>query len=1401
MKNKRRMLGLSATASLLSLSAILASCGKEVKQYTVTFMNGTETVTSEKVQEGSNVSVPTQLMDQADFNGWYSDSSLTTPFDFGSTIKKDITVYANWINKYTVTFNTNGGTTINDVTVREGSNVGVPATPSKDNMVFGGWYSDANLTTVFNFGTVITKDTTIFAKWNAVNEEHTVTFKVDGVTVDTKTVENGSVTLPTAPTKVGHEFAGWYDGDTKFVNGNITASLTLVAKFNPIKFSLSIDKDGGVSSEAIPELLEYDTNYTLPTLTKKNYIFGGYEDENGVKYQAGSSINVKDDINLVALWTFDANNASLDSSIQFSKATGSYESATLTWNKVKDVEGYNVYIKKENSSTYTKLTDKNYYLEEKATTLNLYLLGLEADKYDVKVVPTVQENEFDENSQTATVEVEAYDRSGYAHFNYEEGVGAYNNDGTLKVNAIVLYVTDVNKNTVTLSYKGKTVSGIGNILNSVGSRCSDAGHENECKKVSNGKTYYGKANTNENILLDLATDNIPLVVRFVGCVSNTGLYKPGTFDAKSTPLIEGLTAYDAVDYGGSDGDNGHMARIKSAKNVTLEGVGAEATIDGWGFHLICETAYKDYAKNFEVRNLAFINTPEDAIGMEGQQQDSSKTITASVERCWVHHNTFIGPKIENPAEGDKAEGDGSCDFKRGQYFTCSYNYYESCHKTNLVGSSDSSLQYNLSYHHNIWVNCESRIPLLRQANCHFYNNYIIGGQTASYVSDIRANSYLFAEANYYEGCKNVIDSIDSGAAAKLYNNVLVGTFSKFNINSVITTDRESTVTCNTAYKDTNYANFDTNPNLFYYDSVNKKSDCYLTSAAEARLECLKEAGSGYRTVLNLTAVKTDYSFYTAQVPSPISLTTDYTATFPSKKADGVVGGINYTNVSGITSSSVTFKNVGMTFKLTDYATLNIKMTTKDAYASAAGFVVNTKTGELVLSGTGEVVLAPGTYAVVSAVAITNVISSSKNNSKETTVTSFTLTRYESEELNQKLVEAYNIAASNIPATIVYDLDCYNRLTLAMDAYEVLSQELKAQVTIDYNTVVEKYNEYKTLGEAYVVGLITSIGTVDANSGDAIISARLAYNTLVSRIADANVSNYETLVNAENSYKQFAITNTIAYINEIGTVTLNSEEKIVKAETAYANLTDEQKSSVTNYQTLTAARAKYDSLVNIAEVERLIETVDLTKPENMIEVLEAYNTLTADEKTSVSNANKLSNIKVQYIIVLTDSLPQTITKDDGEAIENALAVYNTLTADEKALVTNYDKLSNSKTAYDTIMAQAHSFDFEDGNTVDEDGYFKVTGSGVSLKSLKETEYKTYNGVTYKKALKVDSKPTITFTSGAATLTIVVLNTKTVKVDGKEYTPNSNGVITVELAAGTHTITKGNGENSIYLIIVE
>ncbi len=463
------------------------------------------------------------------------------------------------------------------------------------------------------------------------------------------------------------------------------------------------------------------------------------------------------------------------SELAFVASSGYEEGAFAKWSAVSGADSYKAYVS-SNGGAFTEINSA--MIRKSGDYYRVDEVGLAAGTAQIKV-EALSGSSVIATSTTGSLNVTNYDRSGYAHFNNTEGVGAYNDDGTLKSNAIVLYVTDSNKDTVSVTSKdGTKVTGIGHILNSVG---MDTGSG----KCSAG----GKANNNAGIIAKLAADGTPLVVRIIGNVT----------------APDGLTAKASVDYGGTVKDNGNMARIKDGLNITIEGIGSDATMNGWGIHFMSSSSKPNYGKNFEVRNISFRNVPEDCIGMEGVQEGS--TLTAPVERCWVHDCAFYAPTIANPAESDKDGGDGACDFKRGQYFTMSYCYYEGYHKTNLVGASNDNLQFHLSYHHNYWKNCDSRGPLARQANIHMYNN-IFEGQT-SYCMNPRADAYIFSEYNMFLNCKNPVQ-VDSGAV-KSYKDTFTS----------CTGDNDATIVADKSTKvntSCQYANFDTNSSLSYIPS-------------------------------------------------------------------------------------------------------------------------------------------------------------------------------------------------------------------------------------------------------------------------------------------------------------------------------------------------------------------------------------------------------------------------------------------------------------------------------------------------------------------------------------------------------------------------------------------------------
>ncbi len=488
--------------------------------------------------------------------------------------------------------------------------------------------------------------------------------------------------------------------------------------------------------------------------------------------------------------------------------------------------------------------DLAYLVRDNNDGVRIDIPGLKAGTYSV----TIQSDKG--NVSKNDIVVGAQDRSGYAHYNSLEGVGAYNNDGTLKDNTIVLYVTDENKNTVSVTSKdGTTVQGIGHILNSAGKGSGSA------------------SNNNQGIIKKLAGDGTPLVVRIIGNVT----------------APDGLTAYDSTDFGGSVGDNGFMARMQSGKDVTIEGIGYDATINGWGIHFIAESSAPDYGKSFEVRNISFRNVPEDCIGMEGVQK--SEELTAPVERCWIHNCEFYAPSIPNPAESDKDGGDGACDFKRGLYFTNSYCYYEGYHKTNLVGASDTNMQYHLTYHHNYWKNCESRGPLARQANIHMYNN--VFENQSSYCMNPRANAYIFSEYNVFEGSKNPM-RVDLGAI-KSYNDVF--TNCRGEQDGTIVADKNEKVSCDNAYE-----NFDTDASVSYIPAGN-----YLLHTDTSELKNLLIAQSG--------TMKNNSDSGSSDIVVPTAAPTSKPTTAPTSKPTAAPTGEPTTAPTGQPTTAPTQKPV------------------------------------------------------------------------------------------------------------------------------------------------------------------------------------------------------------------------------------------------------------------------------------------------------------------------------------------------------------------------------------------------------------------------------------------------------------------------------------------------------------
>ena len=530
----------------------------------------------------------------------------------------------------------------------------------------------------------------------------------------------------------------------------------------------------------------------------------------------------------------------------------SNEQIVVTIDKKYALE-YEVYYKKATDDEYTKL-DSNLMLENDGI-INAYILGISAGIYEVEV------KAIGLGSNVAKdISVSAQDRSGYAHFNATEGVGAYNNDGTVKEGTKIIYVTNENKNTVTCKINGTEYVGLVNIL--------QAQYKSDTPmlvriigKITTNQWNYKNVeprladNSNatddffENTFSNEYGENLAnLIVK----INNKGS-EPATYNYKTTP--EGLTdvrvtgtsssttSYKGTDFPTFSGKSVYdddsyynMLEVKGSKNITIEGIGTDAEIFQFGISF-------EESSNIEIKNLTFTDYPEDALNFLG----GDRSDLAKHGRYWVHNCTFNRGynAWDISGERDKYAGDGSIDFNNVSNLTLAYNYFNNPKKTMLFGSSDSQACMNMTMHHNYFYKVESRIPLGRNVNIHSYNNYF---DQCKNVSDLRKNSYLFSENNYFYYTSKPF--INSASYIKSFGDKFE---SSKNENATIVTDRAKTLsgTCKPDGS-TNIMNFDTNSELFYYDSVNKKSDVsIMLDADDVYTFVLKHAGAGKFGNLNL----------------------------------------------------------------------------------------------------------------------------------------------------------------------------------------------------------------------------------------------------------------------------------------------------------------------------------------------------------------------------------------------------------------------------------------------------------------------------------------------------------------------------------------------------------------------
>lgn len=141
-------------------------------------------------------------------------------------------------NPDNVYFDSNGGLEVPVQAVEYNGKVIAPGDPTKIGYTFGGWYKDnTTFVNLFDFvNTLITEDTTLFAKWTINN--YTILFNSQGGSaISGKSADyNNLITEPTSPTRTGYVFGGWYKeakclNAWNFTTSKVTVNASLYAKW------------------------------------------------------------------------------------------------------------------------------------------------------------------------------------------------------------------------------------------------------------------------------------------------------------------------------------------------------------------------------------------------------------------------------------------------------------------------------------------------------------------------------------------------------------------------------------------------------------------------------------------------------------------------------------------------------------------------------------------------------------------------------------------------------------------------------------------------------------------------------------------------------------------------------------------------------------------------------------------------------------------------------------------------------------------------------------------------------------------------------------------------------------------------------------------------------------------
>ena len=249
------------------------------------------------------------------FDGWDREIPETMPAE-------NVTIRAQWkINRYTITFDTQGGTAVEPITQDYDTAVTAPAKPTRTGYTFDGWDREIP-------ETMPAENVTITAQWKI--NRYTITFDTQGGTAVEPITQDydTAVTAPAKPTRTGYTFDGW---DREIPETMPAENVTITAAWTLNTYQITFDANGGSGAMA-----GQTGSHGIPCQLQKNlfargrYVFAGWNTEaggGGTAYADETSITLTGPVTLYAQWQVDTSNSIVGTVVQNGQVLGG---ATVT---------------------------------------------------------------------------------------------------------------------------------------------------------------------------------------------------------------------------------------------------------------------------------------------------------------------------------------------------------------------------------------------------------------------------------------------------------------------------------------------------------------------------------------------------------------------------------------------------------------------------------------------------------------------------------------------------------------------------------------------------------------------------------------------------------------------------------------------------------------------------------------------------------------------------------------------------------------------------------------------------------------------------------------------------------------------------------------------------------------